>query len=157
MKLEKIITVATVFSTTPEELERSGIPDSVPYQVCTDGYIDNQETFMQVTSGRTEGSRQKHEAYIHVSPDTSREWTERIPSLAAKIAQETGGHIPEDDTDTVVLPKNPTQVQVADWIRNWSTYFDEGKLTINRIRYYDIPALLRRESLFGERLEINRA
>lgn len=157
MKLEKIITVATVFSATPEELEQSGIPDSIPYQVCTYGHIDNQETFMQVISGRNKGSRQKHEAYVQIHPDVSCEWTERIPALAAKIAPETSGRIPEDNTDIVILPENPTQVQVAGWIRNWSKYFDENRLIISRIRYYDIPALLRRESLFGERLKINRA
>ncbi|MDP3640527.1 MAG: hypothetical protein Q8R53_05005 [Nanoarchaeota archaeon] len=157
MTLEKIITVATVFDATPEELEQSRIPDSVQYQVCTYGYIGNQETFMQVTAGRTEGSRQKHEAYIQVYPDTGGEWTERIPSLAAKIAQETGGRIQEDDKDMVILAENPTQAQVAGWIRNWSNYFDKSKLIIIRIRYYDIPALLRRESLFSERLQINRA
>lgn len=155
MELEKIIEVATVFDAEPEELKHSRIPDYVPYEVCAFGNIDQRETFVSFVSGRNKGSRQEYDAYITVYPDTSSDWTTRIPILAQKLAHECGGRMQGDDIETVVLPGTPTQAQVADWVRKCSTYFDDGKFCINRVRYRDIPASLRCKSLFGERLRTN--
>lgn len=149
MSLENIFGVATVFGAMPEELEKSGIPDSVHYQVCAFGYIGGRETFVNIVSG----------AYSHphvlICPDTSSDWSERIPLLAQKIAESINcsTQLRDDGCATeVILSNNPTQAQAAKWIKSWSQYFDDNKFTINRIRYYDIASSLIDNSIFKDRM-----
>lgn len=141
MGLEKIVEFVSISKATPDELEHSGIPDSVPYSVHLFGYIEGQETFVSIQSGHRTGLKSQYESSIRVHPDTSVDWTERIPKLASEIARITGGSIlPEDNyASELGFSTKLTQAQVAAWIRELTAYFDDHRLNICPLRYYDIP------------------
>ena len=158
MDLEKLIPYATIFSATPEDLEKSSLPDSLSFQVCMYGLIDNKEIFLDIFSGPPKGSRSPYPSYLLVSPDTSNDWSESIPLLGKKLAEETGGRLRGDESSIVaqvILSEKPTQVKTAQWVRAWSSYFDEQRLSIDRIRYSQLTPSLLNASPWQGRFRLN--